>query len=57
MTELDSKLVRENSHWERLTWLSGAREDLGEVVQGLTGTETFVRRTVIKPVVIFEVRP
>lgn len=56
MKELDSKIVRTNGHYERHAWLPGAREDLGEVVQGWTGTETFVKKIVVKPVMVFEVR-
>ncbi len=57
MSELDSKLIKlPNNGYERKTWLKGAHEDLGEVVQGWSGVETVITRRVIKPIVIFEVR-
>lgn len=56
MTELDSKVVRlPNGAHERHTWFTGAQEDLGHVIDGYKGTETFVRSEVIKPVVVFDV--
>lgn len=56
-TVLNSETVRVNGHHERHTWLKGHYPDLGaELVQGWTGPETFVRKTVIKPIVIFEVK-
>lgn len=53
---LDSKVFNVNGHFERHTWLSGTYDDLGEIVQGWSGAETLIKRTIIKPIVIFEVK-
>lgn len=56
MHELNSELIQnsDGSH-TRHSWVSGSVEELGEVVQGWTGTETHIRKAVIKPIVVFDV--
>lgn len=56
MHELDSRVIKNgNGGHERQSWVSGEREDLGQVVDGWTGKETFIRTPVIKAVVVFDV--
>ena len=56
MKELDSRVIRVGSHDERHTWYPGASDALGEEIDGYTGKEILVRRQVIKPVIIFDVK-
>ena len=51
----DTKIIRNNGHYEKHTWLRGHYPDLGKPIEGWTGRETVVKRTVVVPTVIFEV--
>jgi hypothetical protein len=56
MHELDNKVVRTPHGYERQTWLAGEREDLGKVIDGWSGKETFIKAPFTKAIVVFEVR-
>lgn len=55
MKELSSQVVRIDQRYERQTYVAGAHSELGQVLEGWTGTETLIKKTVVKPIRIFEV--
>ncbi len=56
MTELDSIVTRVDGHYERKTWYLGSSDALGQEVDGWSGKEILVKKPVIRPAVIFEVK-
>jgi hypothetical protein len=56
MKELDSKIVRNNGHYERQAWHRWQPDSLGEEIDGWTGRELVTKRVFVKPVMIFEVK-
>lgn len=56
MKELDTVVERVNGFDRRSTWYPAVSDAIGQEIDGITGREIVVRRQVIKPIMIFEVR-